>query len=69
MLRGRWMSEGKFMDVRPFNPNKIANTDIDEASDTYDAIEWLVKIFPTTTAGLESPEFLPGILCHYGCVE
>ncbi|TAH01514.1 MAG: CocE/NonD family hydrolase [Sphingobacteriales bacterium] len=41
-VRGRWMSEGEFVDVRPFNPNK-KGTEIDEASDTYDAIDWLVK--------------------------
>jgi len=42
-VRGRWMSEGEFMDVRPFNFNKKTNKDIDEASDTYDTIDWLVK--------------------------
>lgn len=42
-IRGRWMSEGKFEVVRPFNPNKKTNKDIDEASDTYDTIDWLVK--------------------------
>lgn len=42
-VRGRWMSEGTFEDVRPFNPNKKTKQDIDEASDTYDAIDWLVK--------------------------
>ena len=41
-VRGRWMSEGDFVDVRPFNKNKTGN-EIDEASDTYDAIEWIVK--------------------------
>ncbi|MBI3521278.1 MAG: CocE/NonD family hydrolase [Bacteroidetes bacterium] len=45
-VRGRWMSEGTFMDVRPFNPNKKTKTDIDEASDTYDAVDWLVKNIP-----------------------
>ncbi|MBK9532516.1 MAG: CocE/NonD family hydrolase [Chitinophagaceae bacterium] len=44
-VRGRWMSEGEFMDVRPFNPNK-KNKEIDEASDTYDAIEWMVNHLP-----------------------
>ena len=44
-VRGRWMSEGEFVDVRPFIPNKKP-TDIDEASDTYDAIEWLIKNVP-----------------------
>lgn len=45
-VRGRWMSEGEFEDVRPFNKDKKANSDIDEASDTYDAIDWLVKNLP-----------------------
>ena len=44
-VRGRYMSEGEFVDVRPFNPNK-KGTDIDEASDTYDAIEWMVNNLP-----------------------
>src|ERR1043166_1909150 len=42
-VRGRWMSEGEFVDIRPFNPDKKTNGDIDEASDTYDTIDWLVK--------------------------
>ena len=42
-VRGRWMSEGLFMDVRPYNPAKKSSADIDESSDTYDTIDWLVK--------------------------
>jgi uncharacterized protein len=42
-VRGRWMSEGEFVDVRPFNPDKKTNKDIDEASDTYDTVDWLLK--------------------------
>jgi putative CocE/NonD family hydrolase len=45
-VRGRWMSEGEFVDVRPFIKDKKTNNDIDEASDTYDAIDWLVKNLP-----------------------
>lgn len=44
-VRGRYMSEGDFVDVRPFNPNK-KGTEFDEASDTYDAIRWLVENVP-----------------------
>lgn len=44
-VRGRWMSEGNFADIRPFNPNK-KNNETDEASDTYDAIDWMVKNLP-----------------------
>jgi uncharacterized protein len=42
-VRGRYMSEGDFVDVRPFIPEKKKKTDIDEATDTYDAIDWIVK--------------------------
>lgn len=44
-VRGRWMSEGTFIDIRPFNPDK-RGADIDEASDTYDTIEWLLQHVP-----------------------
>lgn len=44
-VRGKWMSEGEFVDVRPFNPNKKGK-DIDEASDTYDAIDWMINNIP-----------------------
>lgn len=44
-VRGKFMSEGDFIDVRPFNPNKKGK-DIDEASDTYDAIEWMINNIP-----------------------
>jgi uncharacterized protein len=45
-VRGRWMSEGQFVDVRPFIKDKKSKTDIDEASDTYDAIDWMVNNLP-----------------------
>ncbi|HEX8734201.1 MAG TPA: CocE/NonD family hydrolase, partial [Pyrinomonadaceae bacterium] len=41
-VRGRWMSEGQFEDVRPDIDNKTSK-DIDESTDTYDTIDWLVK--------------------------
>ena len=64
-VRGRYMSEGVFEDVRPFNKNK-KGTEIDEASDTYDAIEWMVRnidnnngnvgVFGTSYPGFYSTE-------------
>ncbi|TLV03254.1 CocE/NonD family hydrolase [Dyadobacter luticola] len=42
-VRGKYMSEGDFEAYRPFIPNKKGNKDIDESSDTYDTIEWLIK--------------------------
>jgi putative CocE/NonD family hydrolase len=50
-VRGRWMSEGVFEDVRPFNPTK-KGTETDEASDTYDAIDWLVKNVPANNGNV-----------------
>jgi len=41
-VRGRWMSGGKFVDVRPFIKNKKQG-DIDESTDAFDTIDWLVK--------------------------
>ncbi|APX99660.1 CocE/NonD family hydrolase [Lacinutrix venerupis] len=42
-VRGRWMSEGVYDNMRAYIPNKKDNNDIDESSDTYDTIDWLVK--------------------------
>jgi uncharacterized protein len=44
-VRGRFMSEGSFVDARPHNPAKGPG-DIDESTDTYDTIEWLLKNVP-----------------------
>ncbi len=41
-VRGRWMSEGVYDNMRAYIPNKKA-TESDEVSDTYDTIDWLVK--------------------------
>ena len=42
-VRGKWMSEGEFVDVRPIVTDHKSKTDIDESTDTYDTVEWLVK--------------------------
>lgn len=44
-VRGRYMSGGKFDNMRPnIKGNDVSNTSaIDESSDTYDTIDWLVK--------------------------
>jgi putative CocE/NonD family hydrolase len=45
-VRGRYMSEGEFVNVRPQRGAKRGPKDIDESTDTYDTIEWLVKNVP-----------------------
>lgn len=42
-VRGKWMSEGNFDDIRPHVAHKKNKKDIDESSDTYDTIDWLIK--------------------------
>ena len=41
-VRGKTMSEGEFEDVRPDIDNKTPK-DIDESTDTFDTIDWLIK--------------------------
>ena len=42
-VRGRYMSEGNFQEMTPAIDHKKSNTDVDESSDTYDTIDWLLK--------------------------
>ena len=61
-VRGRYMSEGNFVAVRPYMPNKKKKTDIDETTDTYDTIDWLIKNVPNNngrvgTWGISAPGF------------
>jgi uncharacterized protein len=61
-VRGKNMSEGEFINMTPHRPTKSGNTDIDESSDTYDTIEWLIKNLPgnngrVATWGISYPGF------------
>lgn len=42
-VRGCYMSEGEFENMRPQIAGKKGPNDVDESSDTYDTIDWLVK--------------------------
>jgi putative CocE/NonD family hydrolase len=42
-VRGKYMSEGTFEDIRPVIPVKKTNKDIDESTDIWDTVDWLVK--------------------------
>jgi hypothetical protein len=44
-IRGRFGSEGQFVMLRPTRDKKVKGS-IDEASDTYDTIDWLIKHVP-----------------------
>ena len=42
-VRGKYMSEGVFEDIRPVIPVKKSDKDFDESTDTWDTVDWLVK--------------------------
>jgi uncharacterized protein len=60
-VRGRFMSEGQYTLLRPHNPSKSAK-DVDESTDTYDSVDWLVKNVPGNSGkaglwGISQPGF------------
>jgi len=70
-VRGKFMSEGEFVDMRPLLLNKN-NFDIDESIDTYDTIDWLLKNIPNNNGkvgmyGFSYPAFysLMGALSNH----
>ena len=61
-VRGKMMSEGQFVDMRPQRVKYNGPADIDESTDTYDSIEWLVKNLPNNNGkvgmwGISYPGF------------
>jgi uncharacterized protein len=44
--RGRYMSEGTFVEMRPHIDEKRGKQDVDESSDMYDTVEWLLHNIP-----------------------
>lgn len=45
-VRGRYRSEGTFEHMTPHRATKRSARDVDESTDTYDTIDWLVKNVP-----------------------
>jgi putative CocE/NonD family hydrolase len=61
-VRGRYMSEGAFIEMRPHLDNKKSSKDVDDSSDLYDTIEWLLKHVPNNNGnagiwGISYPGF------------
>lgn len=61
-VRGKYLSEGNFIANRPYIKNKKSKKDVDESSDTYDTIDWLIKNVPGNNGkagmwGISSPGF------------
>ncbi len=61
-VRGRWMSEGNFVEMRPHIDVKKSPHDVDDSSDTYDTVEFLLKQVPNNNGkvgiwGISYPGF------------
>lgn len=69
-VRGKGRSEGVFVHVRPHIPAKRGPKDVDESSDTYDTIDWLVKNVANNNGrvGMYGISY-PGFYAAAGAVE
>jgi len=69
-VRGRWMSEGDFADMRPVKDRKTGPIDTDETTDTWDTIDWLVKHVPNNNgrAGMWGVSY-PGFYASAGMID
>jgi len=54
------MSEGNFVEMTPHIDEKKTPQDVDDASDTYDTIEFLLKHVPSNNGKWASGHLLPG---------
>jgi putative CocE/NonD family hydrolase len=69
-VRGRFQSEGEFQQVTPHLAKKTGPKDVDESSDTYDTIEWLLKNIPNHNGrvGMYGISY-PGFYCSAGMID
>ena len=51
-VRGRFLSEGDYVNMRPHIPGKKSKSDIDESADTYDTIDWLLHNVPNNNGNV-----------------
>jgi uncharacterized protein len=61
-VRGRWMSEGIFEEMTPEKEVHQSKDDVDEGTDTFDTIDWLLKNIPNNSGkvgvwGISYPGF------------
>jgi putative CocE/NonD family hydrolase len=61
-VRGRYLSEGKFVEMTPHLDQKKSLRDVDESSDMYDSVEFLLKQVPNNNGrvgiwGISYPGF------------
>jgi len=69
-VRGRFASEGTFVDTRPYKPKKPGSKDTDESTDTWDTVDWLVKNIPRNNGcvGMQGISYL-GFFAAMGMID
>jgi len=69
-VRGAYRSEGDYANVRPYLPVKRSTKDIDETTDTYDTVDWLVKHLGTSNGrvGISGISY-PGFYTWMGTID
>jgi putative CocE/NonD family hydrolase len=69
-VRGRFLSEGEFIDVPPHKAHFNGLTDTDPSTDTYDTIDWLVRTIPNNNGrvGMWGISY-PGFYTAYGLIH
>ena len=68
-VRGRYFSEGTFRDMTPILEKHDKPTDVDEGTDTYDSIDWLMKNLPTNgKVGIYGTSY-PGFYTTASCLS
>jgi putative CocE/NonD family hydrolase len=69
-VRGRFLSEGEFIDEAPHKAHLDKPADVDPSTDTYDTIDWLIKNVPNNNGrvGMWGISY-PGFYAAYGLIN
>jgi hypothetical protein len=69
-VRGRYLSEGEFIDVPPRKTHLDGPADTDPSTDTYDTIDWLIKNIPNNNGrvGMWGVSY-PGFYAAFGLIN
>jgi putative CocE/NonD family hydrolase len=68
--RGRFESEGAYTEMTPHKDVKKSKTDVDESTDSYDTIDWLIKNIPHNNGrvGIYGTSY-PGFYTTASCID
>ncbi len=69
-VRGRYLSEGEFIDIPPHKTHLDGLTDTDPSTDAYDTIDWLIRNIPNNNGrvGIWGVSY-PGFYATFGMIN